>query len=58
MQTKALAGEISNYVIYQLKNKVPEIREMALVEQDDVRDIIRNAALHVLSEHVGSPKEA
>ena len=58
MQTKALAGEISNYAIYQLKNKVPEIREMALLEQDDVRDIIRNAALHVLSEHVRSPKGA
>ena len=58
MQTTALAGEIANYAIYQLKNKVPEIREMALVEQDDVRDIIRNAALHVLSDHVRSPKGA
>ncbi len=43
----ALAGEMANYAIYQLKNKIPQIREMAVVEQDDVRDIIRNAALHI-----------
>ena len=58
MQTTVLAGEIANYAIYQLKNEVIQIREMALVEQDDVRDIIRNAALHVLGEHVSAPKGA
>ncbi len=50
MQTTALAGEIANYTIYQLKNTVIQIREMAVLEQEDVRDIIRNAALHVLNE--------
>ena len=50
MQTTALAGETSNYTIYQLKNTVIQIREMAVLEQEDVRDIIRNAALHVLNE--------
>jgi hypothetical protein len=54
MQTTALAGEIANYAIYQLKNDVLQIREMAVVEQDDVRDIIRNAALHILNEYVSS----
>ncbi len=58
MQTTALAGEIANYAIYQLKNEVLQIREMAVVEQEDVRDIIRNAALHILDEHVSSPKGA
>ena len=58
MQTTALAGEIANYAIYQLKNGVLQIREMAVVEQEDVRDIIRNAALHILDEHVSSPKGA
>ena len=52
MQTTTLAGEIANYGIYQLKNKVIQIREMAITEQDDVRDIIRNAALHILNEYV------
>ena len=58
MQTTALAGEIANYAIYQLKNKVLQMREMAVVEQDDVRDIIRNAALHILNEYTRSPKGA
>ncbi len=58
MQTTALAGEIANYAIYQLKNGVLQIREMTVVEQDDVRDIIRNAALHILNEYVSAPKGA
>jgi hypothetical protein len=56
MKTTTLAGEIANYSIYQLKNGVIQIREMAVIDQDNVRDIIRNAALYVLDEHVGSPK--
>ncbi len=55
-QTTALAGEIANYAIYRLKNKVIQIREMAVVEQDDVRDIIRNVALHILNQYISSPK--
>ena len=58
MKTGALAGEIANYAIYQLKNEVIQIREMAVVEQEDVRDIIRNAALHILGENVSAPKGA
>ena len=50
MLTTALAGKIANYTIYQLKNTVIQIREMAVLEQEDVRDIIINAALHVLNE--------
>ena len=56
MQTTALAGEIANYAIYQLKNGVIQIREMTVVEQEDVKDIIRNAALHILNEYVSAPK--
>ncbi len=56
MQTSALAGGIANYAIYQLKNGVLQIREMTVVEQDDVRDIIRNAALHILNEYVSAPR--
>jgi hypothetical protein len=52
MQTTALAGEIANYAIYQLKNHVVRISEMEILEQEDVRDIIRNAALHILNEFV------
>ena len=56
MQTTALAGEIANYAIYQLNDGVLQIREMTVLEQDDVRDIIRNAALHILDEYVSSHK--
>jgi len=58
MQTTVLAGEIANYAIHQLKNEVIQIREMAVAKQDDVRDIIRNAALHILNEHISAPKGA
>lgn len=50
MQMTVLAGEIANYAIYQIKNRVLEIGEMTIVEQEDVRDIIRNAALHADSQ--------
>jgi tRNA A37 threonylcarbamoyladenosine dehydratase len=35
-----------------------QIGEMAIVEQDDVRDTIINVALHILNQHVSSPKVA
>jgi len=54
MQTTTLVGEIANYGIYQLKNKVIQIREMPVTEQDDVRDIIRDAAVHILNEYFGT----
>jgi hypothetical protein len=55
VKTASVAVEIANYSVDQLKNKVERVREMAEVEQDDVRDIIRNAALHILNENVSSP---
>jgi hypothetical protein len=58
MQTTALASEIANYAIYQLKNKVIPIREMAVTEQDYVRDIIQNAAVHVIDGQVRTPEGA
>lgn len=56
MQTTALAGEIANYAIFQLKNQVYRISEMEVLEQEDIRDTIRNAALHILNEHASSGK--
>lgn len=58
MKTGALAGEIANYAIYQLKNEVVQISAMSVLEQENIRDIIRNTALHVLNEYVSSPKGA
>jgi hypothetical protein len=55
VKTASVAVEIANYSVDQLKNKVERVREMAEVEPDDVRDIIRNAALHILNENVSSP---
>ena len=56
MKTGALAGEIANYAVYQLKNEVVEISAMSVLEQETIRDIIRNAALHILNEYVRSPQ--
>jgi hypothetical protein len=50
MQTTALAGEIANYAIYRPKKRVIQISEMDLLQQEDVRDTVGNAALHVLNE--------
>ena len=56
METTALAGEIANYAIFQLKNHVIQISEMEVLVQEDISDIIRNAALHILNEHMSSSK--
>jgi len=58
MQKTALAGEIANYAIYQLKNQVSTISELEVLEQEDIRDTIKNAALHILNEHTSSVKGA
>jgi len=56
MKTATLADEIANYSIHQLKNEVIQICEMTVVEQGEIRDIIRNAALHILGESRNDPK--
>ena len=58
MKTGAVAGEIANYTIYQLKNEINQIGAMSVLEQENIRDIIRNAALHILNEYVRSPQGA
>jgi hypothetical protein len=35
---------------------VSKITEMGVLEQEEVRDIIRNATLHILNEYAGAPK--
>jgi hypothetical protein len=53
----ALADEIANYSIYRLKNKIAQIGEMSRVEQEDTRNVIRDAALYVLNESATSSRE-
>ena len=48
MTVKVLAGQIANTAIYALKDRVPQISQLSVLEQEDIRDIIRNAALDVL----------
>jgi len=58
MKTAIVAEEIANYAIYQLKNRVIQIREIPVLEQENIRDIIKDSALHILNEYVGPQKEA
>jgi hypothetical protein len=58
MRTAIVAEEIANYVIYQFKNRVIQIREIPVFEQENIRDIIKDSALHILNEYVGPKKEA
>ena len=41
MKTNTVAGRMGNYVVYPLKNTVIQIREMEVVEQEDIRDTVR-----------------
>ena len=50
MQTTTLADEIANFSLFELKNKVEPVREMTRAEQDEVSEIIRDAAIRVLSQ--------
>ena len=50
MKTNTVAGRIAKYVVYRLKNTVIQIREMEVVEQEDIRNTVRNAAFCVLNE--------
>lgn len=56
MKTGTVAGEIANYTIYQAKNEIDQISAISVLEQENIRDIIRNAALHILNEYVSSPQ--
>jgi hypothetical protein len=53
MKTTVVAEEIANYAIYQLKKRVIQIREIPVFEQENIRDIIKDSALHILNEYVG-----
>jgi flagellar basal body rod protein FlgC len=49
MTTKVIAGQIANTAIYELKDNNPYISQLPILEQEKIRDTIRNAALEVLS---------
>jgi hypothetical protein len=49
MTVNVLAGQIANTAIYALKDRVPQISQLSILEQEDIRDTIRNAALDVLA---------
>lgn len=48
MTVTVLAGQIANTAIYALRDRVPQIKQLSVLEQENIRDIIRNAALDVL----------
>jgi len=48
MTVTVLAGQIANTAIYALGDRVPQIKQFSVLEQENIRDIIRNAALDVL----------
>ncbi len=49
MTTKVIAGQIANTAIYELKDNNHYIGQLPILEQEKIRDTIRNAALEVLS---------
>jgi len=48
MTVNVLAGQIANTAIYALKDRIPQISQLSVLEQEDIRDIIRNVALIIL----------
>ncbi len=48
MTTKVMAGQIANTAIYDLKESNPYIGQLPILEQEKIRDSIRNSALEVL----------
>ena len=50
MKTTVIAGEIANYTIDQLKKHVMAIEQLNVLEQERVRDIIRDSALEILNK--------
>ena len=57
MQITTLANEIANFSLFELKNNIEPIREMTRVEQNNVSEIIRNAALRILRQKREEPAE-
>ena len=55
-QEGPLAREISSYSLFQLKNKVEQVGEMTAEEQEEIRNIIRDAALQILKPKENAPK--
>jgi len=49
MTVNVLAGQIANTAIYALKDRVPQISQLSILEQEAIRDIIRNASVDVLA---------
>ncbi len=58
MKITVVAGEILSYAIYQPRNRVIQIREIPVFEQENIRDIIKDSAFHILNEYEGPKKEA
>ncbi len=52
MTAKVIAGQIANTSIYKLKESNPYIEQLPILEQEKIRDSIRNSALEVLSRIV------
>ncbi len=56
VQKSALAGRIANTAFYDLKKYVPQVGELPILDQEKMRDIIREAALNIfcdLEENIG-----
>jgi len=54
MTVNVLVGQITNTATYALKDRVPQISRLSMLEQKDIRDIIINAAFDVLVRAVRS----
>ncbi len=52
------SGEIAIIATDQLKNNIAVIAELSIFKQDEIRDIIRNAALRVLEQDKIDKKSA
>lgn len=52
------ATEIAGFATDQLKKRIAVVNELSISKQDEIRDIIRNAALRVLKQNKGDNKSA
>jgi hypothetical protein len=53
-----IAGEIANVTTDQLKNNIAVIDELSIFKQDEIRDIMGNAALTVVKQDKIDKKSA
>jgi len=49
-KSAAIAEKIANSATDQLKNSIVVIKELPLIKQDEIRDVIRDAAMKVLKQ--------